>query len=300
MKPTALAMLAAVAAAACAKDEDHDLPTDAGSPAGPAVGTPSASRAAPGSSRWDLQSSSEGVGLALADAAGRSVIRLFCPASPPRLLVNVPSFRPIASEERLSFGSGGDSVTLVADPAGDPQRGGVSGAGPVPEQLAALISQGLSASYGAQTSGPHPAPSPQQASAFVAACLEPGGSRSDPPPPTAVIARPAASACRTQDGRPVPANRLKGLGTEPFWAVRIDGRCVTYLTPENPSGTRIWTRFDGTSTSGSWSGFLDNRSFELRTRPQAACSDGMSDNRYPIAVTLRVAGEQRSGCAEPI
>jgi uncharacterized membrane protein len=26
----------------------------------------------------------------------------------------------------------------------------------------------------------------------------------------------------------------------------------------------------------------------------------MSDNRYPIAVTLLVNGEQRTGCAEPL
>jgi uncharacterized membrane protein len=30
------------------------------------------------------------------------------------------------------------------------------------------------------------------------------------------------------------------------------------------------------------------------------CSDGMSDNRFQIAVDLTVQGEQRKGCAGPI
>ena len=54
---------------------------------------------------------------------------------------------------------------------------------------------------------------------------------------------------------------------------------------------------------GIWVGALGGSSFELRTRPAASvaagCSDGMSDKRYPFAVTLTVNGEQRRGCAEP-
>src|SRR5687768_7861782 len=76
---------------------------------------------------WALQSSGEGVALALASGTGNTAIRLFCAAGKKKLLVNVPSFRAIGSEERLSFGSGGEVVALVADPSGDAQRGGVSG-----------------------------------------------------------------------------------------------------------------------------------------------------------------------------
>lgn len=110
----------------------------------------------------------------------------------------------------------------------------------------------------------------------------------------------AAHPCRVQDGRPVPANRIRAIGTEPFWGARIDGRCVTYSTPEDQAGTRIWTRFSGTAEQGTWAGALDGRRFELRTAPDPRCSDGMSDNIYPIAVTLFVRGEERRGCAEPL
>lgn len=117
---------------------------------------------------------------------------------------------------------------------------------------------------------------------------------------SAPVAGPAAHPCRVQDGNPVPANRIRAIGTEPFWGARIDGRCVTYSTPEDQVGTRIWTQFSGAAEQGLWAGALDGRRFELRTSPDPRCSDGMSDNIYPIAVTLLVRGEQRRGCAEPL
>src|SRR5688572_27996688 len=68
---------------------------------------------------WNLQSSGEGVAVALLSPSGATAIRLFCPAGQANLLVNIPAFKPIGSEERLSFGSGGNVVALVADPRGD-------------------------------------------------------------------------------------------------------------------------------------------------------------------------------------
>ena len=256
-----------------------------------------------GASGWELRSSGEGVALALQSAGAATAIRLFCSADDGGLLVNVPAFRPIGSEERLSFGSGTEAVALVADTRGDTRRGGVSGTGEVPDNLAALIAGPISASYGAQTSGPHAAPPASLARAFAAACGE-GGSPSEPVQPGSEPSpqpQPQpAGACLTQDGKAVPANRLRAIGTEPFWGARIEGRCVTYSHPEDQQGTRVWTRFSGTATNGSWTGALGGSPFVLRTRPQPGCSDGMSDNRYPIAVTLTVGGEKRTGCAHPL
>lgn len=109
-----------------------------------------------------------------------------------------------------------------------------------------------------------------------------------------------ANACLVQDGHTIDANRLKAVGTEPFWGARIEGRCVTYLTPEDQGGTRVWARFSGTRDAGVWVGALDGKPFDLRTSPSPSCSDGMSDKRYPIAVVLNVGGERRTGCAEPL
>ncbi|MCA1748957.1 MAG: hypothetical protein LC634_05300, partial [Sphingomonadales bacterium] len=140
--------------------------------AGEAPGRPAAA--------WDLVSNGEGAALVFpASSSGETgpeetetAIRLFCPAGRDRILVNVPGFRPIASEERLSFGSGGAAHALVADTSGDRQRGGVSGTGAVPRNLDALIGGPVSASYGAQQSGPHPAPPRNLARNFAAACRE--------------------------------------------------------------------------------------------------------------------------------
>ena len=112
-------------------------------------------------------------------------------------------------------------------------------------------------------------------------------------------AAPAEGPCRTQDGKAVPPNSIRAIGTEPFWGASVEGRCVTYSTPEDQDGTRIWTRFSGTAESGRWQGAFQGRPFVMVTRPEPGCSDGMSDNRYPIAVELDVSGEQRKGCARP-
>ncbi len=244
---------------------------------------------------WDLKSNGDGVELILG-AAESPRLRLLCREGRNELLVNVPAFEPIGSEERLSFGGGGEVVALVADSGGDRERGGVSATTAVPDDLVALISGPVSASYGAQTSGPHETPPPQLAQAFAAACS--GGETLPPPqPPTSDDA--PVSACLTQGGKRIPANRLRAVGTEPFWGARIEGRCVTYSTPEDQQGTRIWTAFTGSPENGQWAGFLNDQRFVLRTRAQPGCSDGMSDIRYPISVTLTIGADRRRGCAEP-
>jgi uncharacterized membrane protein len=90
----------------------------------------------------------------------------------------------------------------------------------------------------------------------------------------------------------------RAVGTEPFWGARIEGRCVIYSHPDDPEGTRVWTRYSKGAKGESWSGALGGKPFELRIRPQAGCSDGMSDRKYAFAAELKVAGEQRKGCAE--
>ncbi len=254
-----------------------------------------------GPAAWDLQSSDEGAALVVASGDGSAGLRLFCPAGEGRLVVNVPAFRPIGSEERLSFGSEGEAMALVADSRGDARRGGVSGEGPVPANLAELLSGPVSASYGAQVSGPHAAPPAASAKAFADACAGGRSNEGEEPKAPAPAPTPASGGpCLTQDGKPVPANAIRAIGTEPFWGARVEGRCVTYSHPEDQAGTRVWTSFSGTAASGTWRGALNGRPFVMTTRPQAGCSDGMSDKRYPIAVSLSVGGEQRSGCAEPI
>lgn len=122
---------------------------------------------------WESAASGEGAGLFLEAAGGRRQLSLFCPAGSGDLIVNVPTFRPLASEERMSLGSGGTVVALVADPEGDPARGGVSGRGPLPAQLEHILAgeDGISVNYGAQKSS-YQAPPEAMAAAFLAGCRD--------------------------------------------------------------------------------------------------------------------------------
>jgi uncharacterized membrane protein len=246
----------------------------------------------PSAPQWDLQSSGEGVALVY-PAAADTALRLFCPADSNTILVNVPAFRPVGSEERMTFGSGGNAHTLVADTRGDRQRGGVSGSGAVPGNLAALLGGPVSVNHGSQDAGPFPAPPAGLVRSFVTACNDGAPAPTPTPKPTNV------SACLIQGEERLSNPPLRAVGTEPFWGASIEGRCVTYSHPEDQQGTRVWTRYTpGAGGGGTWRGALGGKPFVLTARPEAGCSDGMSDNRYPLAVDLTVGGEERRGCAE--
>jgi uncharacterized membrane protein len=120
-------------------------------------------------------------------------------------------------------------------------------------------------------------------------------------PPPAETSTGAQPACQNQEDKPIPANRLRALGTEPFWAAEVEGRCVTYKTPEDQQGTRVWTHFREGPEGQVWKGALNGQEFQLVVKPAGpqGCSDGMSDKTYPLDVVLRVEGETRNGCAEP-
>jgi uncharacterized membrane protein len=127
------------------------------------------------------------------------------------------------------------------------------------------------------------------------------------PPPSEIVtsnqSQPAAehvSACKLQDGVRVNAAAVKALGTEPFWAARTDGRCITYSTPEDQTGTRVWGKVEISSQETVWTGALRGKPFRLSVKPDSDCSDGMSDKEYPMEAELSVDGETRNGCAEPL
>jgi uncharacterized membrane protein len=292
--PVALAATLLLAACGGEAEQAADPATAPGDAA--ASGDPAADPTAsdPATGGWDLVSSGEGAALVY-PASGSAAVRLFCPAGSGTILVNVPAFRPVGSEERMTFGSGGNAHTLVADTRGDRQRGGVSGTGPVPGNLAALVGGPVAVNYGAQDSGPFPAAPAGLVRSFVTACND--GAATPSPTPTPKPTN--VSACLVQGDERLTNPPLRAIGTEPFWGARIEGRCVTYSHPEDQQGTRVWTRYTpGAGGGGTWRGALGGKAFVLTARPEAGCSDGMSDNRYPLAVDLTVGGEERRGCAE--
>lgn len=247
--------------------------------------------------RWVLLPDAKGTALLLQTQTGARIVSLTCASGGNRLQINVPGFTPIDSEDRLSFGSNGEAGVLIADFRGDKQLGGVSAESAVPSNLAASVRGPISISYGAQTSGPHPAVPQDIVKPFVAVCSNAASVRT----PGVVLPDRSVSPCLMQDGQRLSSKSLRAVGTEPFWAARIEGRCVTYSHPEDQQGARVWTRFTPTTHGGgAWRGALGGRQFELRTRSTPGCSDGMSDKSYPLAAELLVNGEQRKGCAEPL
>jgi hypothetical protein len=133
-----------------------------------------ASEGPPLGPHWGEVVSEGDAALVLTGTDGKALLTLACPRGSDELAVNVHAFRPVASEERMTFGAAGTAVTLVADARGDPGRGGVTGRGPVPAELPAILAtaEGIVVNYGSQNSGPHPGPSAQGARYLVSECRD--------------------------------------------------------------------------------------------------------------------------------
>lgn len=113
------------------------------------------------------------------------------------------------------------------------------------------------------------------------------------PPPSLAAASPSIAPA----GLALPA-RFTALGTEPFWAARVDGDRLTYLTPEDQAGQTI--PLARTSRGGlvELKGILSGAPLTL-TVSAGPCSDGMSDTVYPFTVRRRLGDDEQRGCARP-
>ena len=122
-----------------------------------------------------MVSSGEGDALFFGAGEGQPArLHLFC-GNDGGLLANVNAFRPVSSEERMTFGAGDTLITLVADSGGDTQRGGVSGTAGVPANLLALLTgaeEGIRVNYGSQNLGPLPPVPEDLAASFVQGCAD--------------------------------------------------------------------------------------------------------------------------------
>jgi hypothetical protein len=111
-----------------------------------------------GEPRWESSTGEGGTGIRFVGKDGGVGFSIFCPEVGGRLLVSVPSFKPIGSEDRFALALGQEPVTLVADPTR--QKSGVAAEGAVPDKFKALLEKAetIGARYGNQQIGPHPAP----------------------------------------------------------------------------------------------------------------------------------------------
>lgn len=124
--------------------------------------------------------------------------------------------------------------------------------------------------------------------------------------PAAAFTAIALAACTPaqQDGidpggatfdRIAPDEAVTLLGTEPFWSLKVERGEGLWSTPGNQSGTRFAvSRFAGNNGLGL-SGTLEGKPFTATLTP-GACSDGMSDRRFPFVATIAWGGETLKGC----
>lgn len=113
-----------------------------------------------------------------------------------------------------------------------------------------------------------------------------------------LAALPGACAAPSQgNGPPLPAS-FTALGTEPFWAAKVEGAILLYQTPEDQAGRRVAVTRRTTDVGAELSGTLDGAPLILAIGP-GPCSDGMSDTVYSHSAELRIGRELLKGCAKP-
>ena len=170
MKRILIAALAALAG--CGPEpqpqQPDTLPTPSGPPLAQQASPPPAQPAPTPTPPWESIVTDGAMALRLVED-GEVRMTMACIAAPARLVVEVPGFTPIMSEDRFSLGLGQEPVTLVADLR---RTDGVAAEAPVPANLEELLGQAkqVTALYGTQRVGPVAPPSRQLIDAFADAC----------------------------------------------------------------------------------------------------------------------------------
>lgn len=108
---------------------------------------------------------------------------------------------------------------------------------------------------------------------------------------------PSASPVETVAAFDLPA-RFAALGTEPFWAAKVDGNRLTYSTPEDPDGRSGAVVRTSHGDRVELDATLAGQRLTL-TVSAGPCSDGMSDTVYPFTVRRRLGEDDQRGCARP-
>jgi hypothetical protein len=166
-----ICLLTACGSVSEAPDNKLDLPVPSGPPVVQQVDEMEPVAPPTTGPAWESVASGAATAVRLTETGGSVLMSIACLSGPRRVVVTVPSFTPIGSEDRFSFGIDQEPVTLVADPTKQKQPG-VTGEGPVPENFDDLLrsAKQISAHYGNQKAGPYPAPPEALRKALANAC----------------------------------------------------------------------------------------------------------------------------------
>lgn len=128
---------------------------------------------------------------------------------------------------------------------------------------------------------------------LVAACQPqaPDGQPAPPPADAPAATLPPASS-NIDISQPITAR-----GTEPFWALTINGKTFRLSRPDQPdvSATAPGAAIaDGRAT---WIAKTTDGQQVTVTLYASECSDGMSDLKYPMTAEVALLNESLRGCA---
>jgi uncharacterized membrane protein len=86
-------------------------------------------------------------------------------------------------------------------------------------------------------------------------------------------------------------------GTEPFWAIAVTPRVLTYSGVDRPpqSGPNPGPVLSG--GRATYSIITDLHAPMILVLTPGPCSDGMSETVYPLTATVHVGAETLTGCA---
>lgn len=91
---------------------------------------------------------------------------------------------------------------------------------------------------------------------------------------------------------------FRGLGTEPFWSLEVDGGPAPQMRLELAMGERrlVVPQVEALEQGEGYAGRADDGSDVTLRVTRGACSDGMSDQTFPASVELQVGAETFKGC----
>lgn len=91
---------------------------------------------------------------------------------------------------------------------------------------------------------------------------------------------------------------FRGLGTEPFWSLEVDGSATPAMRLDLDMGQRplVVAQAAPLAEGEGWSGTADDGSAVTLAVTRGDCSDGMSDQTYPAGIELHVGDETFRGC----
>jgi len=91
---------------------------------------------------------------------------------------------------------------------------------------------------------------------------------------------------------------FRGLGTEPFWSLEVDGGPAPQMRLDLDMGERklLVPQVAALDAGEGYAGKAEDGSDVVLRITRGDCSDGMSDQTYPAGIELQVGGDIYKGC----